>query len=257
MDRQLRYRIKAFLPSAVIARARTTRNLAHVVRVFNGRHPRECPICGYRGRFAYNGVQPVVADGLCPGCRSIGRHRQHKLLIDRHPEWLDGKDLLHISAEPCFVDDYRRRARSYVMGDYFPAQGEVAVDIQSMTFADQSFDLVICHNVIEHVPDDRAALSEFFRVLRRGGVALLSAPLVDAWAETYENPAMQTPIERDLHFGQSDHFRIYGRDLYDRIRAAGFDLSVDVAREPEVARYGLERGETIFIATRPAKSPSE
>jgi hypothetical protein len=94
-------------------------------------------------------------------------------------------------------------------------------------------------------------------VLRRGGVALLSAPLVDAWAETYENPAMQTPIERDLHFGQSDHFRIYGRDLYDRIRAAGFDLSVDVAREPEVARYGLERGETIFIATRPAKSPSE
>jgi SAM-dependent methyltransferase len=254
VDRQLRYRIKAYLPSSVIAHARSVRNLGHIARVFFGRHPRECPICGYRGRFAYAGVQPVVPDSLCPGCRSIGRHRQHKLLLDRHPEWLDGKDLLHISAEPCFVEEYRRRARSYVMGDYFPVEGEVAVDIQKMTFADRSFDLVICHNVIEHVPDDRAALAELFRVLRPGGVALLSAPLVDSWQETYENAAVQSPKDRDLHFGQYDHFRIYGRDLYDRIRAAGFDISTDVAREPEVARYALERGETIFISTRPPGS---
>jgi hypothetical protein len=254
MDRQIRYRIKAFLPAAAISRARALRNLAHIIRVFGGRHKRECPICSYLGHFAYSGVQPVVADSLCMVCRSIGRHRQHKLLMDRHPEWLDGKDLLHISAEPCFVNDYRRRARTYVMGDYLPVEGEAAVDIQAMTFADRSLDLIICHNVIEHVPNDRAALSELFRVLRPGGVAILSAPLVDAWEETYENPAIQSTSERDLHFAQSDHFRIYGRDLYDRIRAAGFHLSVDVAREPEVARYGIERGETIFVATRPTEA---
>jgi SAM-dependent methyltransferase len=250
MDRQWRYRVKAYLPSSVIARGRTTRNLAHIVRVFGGRHPRECSVCKYKGYFAYNGVQPVTADSLCPGCRSIGRHRQHKLLIDRNPQWLDGKDLLHISAEPCFVQDYTRRTKTYVMGDFDPAQGEVAVDIQAIKFPDQTFDAVICHNVIEHVPDDRKALSEFFRVLRPGGVALLSAPLIDAWETTYENPIIETEPQRDLHFGQADHFRIYGRDLYDRIRAVGFDLSVDIACEPDVARYGLERGETIFIARR-------
>jgi hypothetical protein len=65
---------------------------------------------------------------------------------------------------------------------------------------------------------------------------------------------VQSATDRDLQFGQYDHFRIYGRDLYDRIRGAGFDLATDVAREPQVARHALERGETIFIATLPAGS---
>ena len=88
-------------------------------------------------------------------------------------------------------------------------------------------------------------------MLRPCGVALLSAPLIDAWDDTYENPSIVTPQERDLHFNQDNHYRIYGRDLYDRIRSVGFGLDVDIAKEPEVHRHALERGETIFIATKP------
>ena len=90
-----------------------------------------------------------------------------------------------------------------------------------------------------------------FRLLRPGGRAILMTPIVEGWARSYENPAARTAADRLLHFGQADHVRIYGRDLRDRIRAAGFDLMEYTAVEPDVRVYGLMRGETVFLATRP------
>jgi SAM-dependent methyltransferase len=249
MERSLRYKFKQLLPNAVISQAVRWRTTYYVVREFGGRFPRECPICGYKGCFFAHG-QPLVRDSMCPRCRSIGRHRQHHILMERCPGWLDGRDVLHFSAEPCFVKDYRRRARRYVMADYSPGPEEVQADLQALPFEDASFDTAIAHNVLEHIPDDRMALSELARVLRPDGVALLSVPIVDAWDETYEDPGQSAPDLRDLHFNQHDHFRLYGRDFIDRVRAAGFRVETDVAREPAVHRYSLERGETIFVALR-------
>jgi SAM-dependent methyltransferase len=249
MDRSLRYKVKRFLPDALIAQAVRWRTTYHVVRELGGRFPRECPICGYKGLFFANG-QPLVRDSVCPRCRSIGRHRQHHLLVLRHPDWIDGRDVLHFSAEPCFVKDYGRRAGRYVMADYFPGPEEVQADLQALPFEDASFDTVIIHNVLEHIPDDRKALSEIARVLREGGVALMSVPLVEAWDETYEDPTQADAELRDLYFNQHDHFRLYGRDFVDRVRAAGFQIETDIAHEPAVHRYSLERGETIYIARR-------
>jgi SAM-dependent methyltransferase len=227
------------------------RSYAQIMIALRGRHRRHCPICGFYGYFRPCGTQPVVIDGGCPMCRSAGRHRQHHLLVSKHPDWINGKRVLHVAPEPCFVRDYQRRAGDYVRGDFDPAPDEVKIDLQGIDFDTAAFDLVICHNVIEHVPNDLQALREIFRILRPGGIALLSAPLIDAWEKTYENSVIVTPQERDLHFNQEDHYRIYGRDLSDRIRQAGFDISLDVAQEPDVHRYALERGETIFIARKP------
>lgn len=250
MQRSLVARIKRVVPQPMISTGRKWRAMVNVMREFGGKHPRECPICSYHGMFFADG-QPLQFDAVCPSCRSIGRHRQHHLLVEANPQWIDDNVVLHVAAEPCFVKDYARRARSYLQADYDPIGDELEVDIQNMQFADGSIDTVICHNVIEHVPDDRRALAEMFRVLKPGGVALISAPVIEAWPETYENPAISAYWDRDLHFNQWDHFRIYGRDFRDRIAAAGFTLSLDVATEPNVSRYGLDRGETIFVARRP------
>jgi SAM-dependent methyltransferase len=99
--------------------------------------------------------------------------------------------------------------------------------------------------------NDTLALAELFRLLKPGGKAIVSSPIVEGWAETYENPAVLTTTERLIHFGQQDHVRFYGRDLRDRIRAAGFDLTEVTAVEPDVLTYGLIRGETLFIARKP------
>lgn len=245
--------LKAVLPRTLLDQMVLFRAGAQLFRDIRGRYPRDCPICGYHGRFWAKGRQPVVMDGECPKCRSVGRHRQHHLLMERHPDWLDGKDVLHFAPEPCFDKPYADRIKAtggtYVRADYMPRKGETQVDLQAIRFPDGSFDTVIVHNVLEHVPDDNKAIAELARVTRPGGRVILSVPMFEAWEHTYEDPSITTEAGRDLHFNQNDHLRLYGRDFRDRLNRGGFDFTAYVATEPEVSRYGLERGETIFIAT--------
>lgn len=115
---------------------------------------------------------------------------------------------------------------------------------------DSYCDLIICSHVLEHVTDDRRALEEMRRILRPGGDAILLAPIVEGWAETYENGNVTTDAERHRHFEQFDHVRYFGADLRDRIRRAGFRLDEFTADGRASAEYGLDRGEKIFKATR-------
>lgn len=220
-------------------------------RNIRGRHPRECAICGFKGKCWAGGVQPLTFDAQCPKCRSIGRHRQHFLLIERHPDWIDAADVLHFAPEVSLEKDYTARlaasGRTYIRADYMPRKGETKVDMQAIQFADNSFDTVICHNILEHVGDDRLGLRELFRVTRAGGRVILSVPLIDSWQDTFEDSSVTSEESRDLYFNQYDHLRLYGRDIYQRLDEAGFDIEAYVAQEPEVSRFGLERGETIFI----------
>jgi ubiquinone/menaquinone biosynthesis C-methylase UbiE len=127
----------------------------------------------------------------------------------------------------------------------------MVLDIERIDQPDATFDMVLCSHVLEHV-DDRRALGEIFRILRPGGTAVLMTLVIEGWPETYENADVQSAAERDLHFGQADHVRYFGSDIRRRIAAAGFELTEFRAVEPFVARHGLMRGETVFVARRPA-----
>jgi hypothetical protein len=74
-------------------------------------------------------------------------------------------------------------------------------------------------------------------------------PIIEGWSQTYEDPTITSPLDRDRCFGQWDHVRYYGADLRERIRDAGFALDEFTAIEPLVADFGLSRGEKVFIAT--------
>ena len=252
-----RRQLKALLPRKLIDQFVLVELGVQAFRDVRGRHPRDCPICGYHGRFWAKGRQPMIFDGECPRCRSVGRHRQQELLINRHPDWIDGAHVLHFAPEPCFRQRYEERITAtggrYVRAAYVPLKGETQVDMQAIPFPDSSFDTVIHHNVLEHVPNDHKALTEIARVLKPGGRTILTVPLIDAWEHTYEDRSIETEKGRDLHFNQHDHLRLYGRDFHSLLTRGGFDHHSYVAEEPEVSRYGLERGETIFIAT-PRKS---
>ena len=95
-------------------------------------------------------------------------------------------------------------------------------------------------------PEGRNSIAEIWEHHQ----ALLMFPISEGWDETYEDPAHTTLAARETYFGQSDHVRMFGRDVRDRIRKAGFNLSEFTAREPNVARYGLHRGEKIFVADK-------
>lgn len=140
-------------------------------------------------------------------------------------------------------------ASSYVSADVAKGRGDLILNIEAIDLPDSSTDLFVLSHVLEHV-DDRRALSEINRCLRSNGVALIMVPIVEAWAETYERQDVVSPNERWLHFGQNDHVRYYGRDLEKRIKQSGFDLRRFTADGADAKKYGLRRGETIFIATK-------
>ena len=167
---------------------------------------------------------------MCPRCLSLERHRLLWLFLIRELRIKEKKlSILHFAAEPSL----RARLQSlpgirYLAADLSPMQGQAAVDIAALGLKPESFDLILCCHVLEHIPEDRAALLELFRVLKPGGTAVLQVPL--AGESTDEDSRITDPGERLRRFGQEDHVRLYGRDVENRIEQAGFDVEcVDYA----------------------------
>ena len=212
------------------------------------RYARVCNICGYEGPFGPAG-KGTRNDAKCPRCHSAERYRLFKLWLDRKPDAIANKDVLHFAPEKSLGALIKPLAWIYHTADISPGRADMVLDIEAIDLPDASYDAVIASHVLEHV-DDRKALSEIFRVLRPGGVAIIMVPMVEGWAQSYENAAVRSPGERTLHFGQFDHVRYYGADLRERIRTAGFSLAEFTAEGADVLRHGLIRGEKVFVATR-------
>jgi SAM-dependent methyltransferase len=211
--------------------------------------PRTCSVCGYRGRFQAAG-RPRRIDARCPKCGSAERYRLLALWLDRHGGALRHARVLHFAPEKGLTQLLKSRVGSYQSADLTPGRADLVRNIEAIAESDSSYDCVVCSHVLEHV-DDRKALREVHRVLKPGGMALIMLPVIEGWSTTYENPATVTPEERRRHYGQSDHVRYYGADVRERIRDAGFLLDEFTAEGEDVLVYGLQRGEKVFIATKP------
>ncbi|MBY8976211.1 class I SAM-dependent methyltransferase [Rhodobacteraceae bacterium NNCM2] len=224
---------------------RVERAVRHFTETARGKTPRLCPVCGYEGMFA-----PVrhKVEIWCPQCDSRPRHRLLKLWMDREMTLPEGAEVLHFAAEPWVRGWFEERGARYVTAD-LNDKFELQLDITAMDLPDASYDLVMANHVLEHV-DDAAALAEMHRILRRGGQAVITVPMIEGWDQTLEDPEATTDETRRLYYGDPSHLRFYGRDLRDRIRAAGFELAMFVAVEPDVSRHALHRGERIFIGSK-------
>lgn len=126
-------------------------------------------------------------------------------------------------------------------------------DLLSLDYADNSFDLVICNHALEHIKDDARAIRELYRVCRPNGIAILMVPLQLENALTIEeNPDEELSArEREERFGQCDHGRIYGRDYFDRLTAAGFTVGRLTPTPAQARLYALLPAEQLIIARKP------
>jgi SAM-dependent methyltransferase len=211
----------------------------------------ECPCCGFHGQFRGFG-SPIRLGVLCPSCGSVERHRLLTLAIDRGLIDLSGRDILHFAPEQWLKGRLERAgAGKYVTSNYPLQEGaDFCFDIEAIDLPDESYDIIMCFHVLEHV-DDRRALSELYRVLRAGGKLVAMVPIIEGWDASYEDSALTTERQRHIHFGQYDHVRYYGADFRDRVTQAGFQLVEFTANGPDSPRYRLKRGEKVFIATKP------
>jgi SAM-dependent methyltransferase len=132
---------------------------------------------------------------------------------------------LHFAPERCFLPVFKQLLGSkYHTSEYNPSVPATHhYDIQKIDAPDHSFNMVICSHVLEHVPNDHAALQEIIRILKPGGRAFIQVPMWPSEKHpTYENPAIDDPRDRIIHFGQWDHLRNYGHDVLQTIQNAGF-----------------------------------
>ena len=161
--------------------------------------------------------------------------------------------MLHIAPEPCLEPRFKKwLAESYLTADLFNPHAMVKMDITNIAYPDQSFDVIYCSHVLEHVPDDRKAMREFFRVLKDNGWAILLVPI---YAEkTFEDPSIVEPTARLKAFGQEDHVRRYGPAYIDRLREAGFRVEltkfIDFVQKAEAIRMGLTTSGLIYYCTK-------
>jgi len=205
----------------------------------------------------------VLSGGLrknsrCPHCGAKDRDRLIRFFLERKTSLLNASHkLLHFAPEPELKAWFQslQQVEHYIDADLNPLAAANIMDITQIPLADAAVDVVICNHVLEHIPDDALAMRELHRVLTPSGWAILQVPISISLEQTYENWDVKTAADKEAHFGQCDHVRIYGQDYYDRLLAAGFQvervkpdqfLSTD-----EIERYGILPEEVIYYCTKP------
>jgi len=228
-------------------------------------HRYKCPCCGWRLR-AFVGERSIFRKsetGYCPRCNAKARHRRIWLYLQEHTKLFSERTrLLEIAPWWSLARRFQKMNNIEFVGvDLKPTGPQVTTigDLVSLPIKTGKIDTAICIHVLEHIDDDHKAIAELHRVLRSGGLAIISVPLrLDR--VTHEDPAIQDPDERAVVFGEPGHVRYYGIDLLDRLRQPGFDVSMDLADNVPAEtrhRYGLRDDENIFHCVKRSQKSRE
>ena len=243
--------LKAALPGRLKLALR--RSFLRVSSILNAGSNVSCPCCGssFRKFARFHGL-----NDQCPRCGSLMRQRAVTLYLRdvlRVPE--RGGDILHVgpasSVQGWLVSFPGIR---YVSVDLDSPLADIKADITDLPFPDQSYDLIVCLHVLEHVQEDRKAISELFRVLRPGGKAVIQVP-PSPFEETLEDPTVTDPAERERRYGQYDHVRLCGSDYLERLEEPGFAVTrEDYAERLNLATrslYEIHAGEPFYACVKP------
>ena len=235
----------------------------------NKGHKVQCNICGRE----YHDFRPVVGRhsdgsfylienhvGSCWLCSSYPRMRQMWLWLttEYNIREKSGIRILHVAPEFSISEILKKEKNieyicidNHCNGYRYPSYVKDG-DIQHLDYPNDYFDLVICNHVLEHVKDDKEAINQIYRVLKREGKAILMVPIdYDISVTDEEKPSeILTAAEREKRFGQYDHVRQYGLDYFDRLEKAGFMVERLSYDDSVVKKYGFQSGEELILCTK-------
>lgn len=215
------------------------------------------PIDGKSFRsFLPYGYEQQRANVLSPSTLSLERHRLLWLFLQNETDFFSApKKVLHFAPEQAFYKRFRKMDNlEYVTTDLNSPLADVKADICNLPFEDNSFDIIFCNHVLEHIPDDEKAMQELYRIMKPGGYGIFQIPQDLSREHTFEDNSITDRDERARIFGQYDHVRIYGRDYFDKLRAVGFQVEevdyTSILSSEDVINYCLAPGELIPLVRK-------
>ena len=183
-------------------------------------------------------------NALSPSTLSLERHRLMWLFLKDETDFFTSQKklkVLHIAPEQCFLDIFRKQKNlEYITSDLESPIADVKADICDLPFNDDSFDVVFCNHVLEHITDDTKAMQELYRVMKKDGFGIFQIPQDLSREKTFEDNSITDKKQRAEIFGQYDHVRVYGRDYFNKLRSIGFNVN-EVDYTKKIAPEKLER----------------
>lgn len=231
----------------------------------------KCPICHSHLRkmhpfglnFPVLEKKQVIGGGyrenaVCPVCRSTDRERLLYLyLLNKTSFFTEKAKVLHVAPERELSRVIKTCSNiDYLTADISGNKVMEKMDITEIKHPAETFDIIICNHVLEHVVDDSKAMNELYRILKSGGWGILQVPISMTLDKTYEDISVTDPSEREIKFGQSDHVRIYAKDYLDRLKESGFEVDCfnweqDTGFFCGDNKYALLQSECVVVVHKP------
>lgn len=218
----------------------------NILKVFYLGSKVECPVCRkhYR-KFLPYGYVKSRENALCPNCLSLERHRLLWLYLNNRTNlFKDNLRFLHIAPELCFISKFKKAGNlTYHTADLESPWADIHLNVEEMPLEDESYDVIMANHILEHVENLDKALKEIYRVLKKGGWAILLSPINPERETTYSDSSITEPLEREKHFGQKDHLREFGQDYAEVLSMSGLEVKADnyieELKPEEIKRFAI------------------
>lgn len=189
-------------------------------------------------------------DLLCPFCGSLSRNRRlWKLINDNNS--INGNTLHFSPSRSLYRTLKAQKNINYYSTDFEDEfLADYKFDITNIKQEANKFDTIICYHILEHIVEDKSAMHELYRVLKPHGTIFIQTPFKEG--DIYEDYSINTPEDREIHFGQNDHVRIYSIDgLKYRLESVGFKIQIiKFDKHKDDLFFGFKSPETVIIATK-------
>lgn len=193
----------------------------------------------------------------CPHCWSSSRERLLLAFFNQIP-FDKNVNVLHIAPEK-HLYKYLSSQYNVTTGDLAPGfyqyidKNVQRIDLMRLEFDDECFDVLIANHVLEHIPEDEVAMREIYRVVKKGGCAILQVPYSMKLSVTLEDKQINNPNEQARLFGQDDHVRIYAlNDYVSRLSSVGWKVELIEQSQLDVKEdLCLQHGEVVVKVTKP------
>ena len=237
-----------------------------------------CPVCQnkvksfiplikkYRGKvvihskeyYPYKDCETLNAEAYsCPYCSASDRERLYILFLKKFILKQTQKlKIIHFAPEKALEHFLRKlKSNEYRTADLFMKDVDDIADLTDLhIYSENSFDLLICSHILEHIPSDTQAMQELYRILEPGGKGIIMVPILEKLSQVYEDLNIITDEERLLHFGQEDHIRMYNqKGFIQRLEEVGFKVTlytINQFSDTDFTINGISKKSVLYIVEK-------